>query len=85
MATEPPVSFLDTLRGALEEVQGDETRNISELGCQQRRDGALALFALSGLVTLALKAGLLQTAVGLSPRKIVYYPVSVLWCCAIAA
>ena len=71
--------------GTLEAVRGDATRNISELGCQQRRDGAGALFVLSALVTLALKVGLLQGFVGLPRRKIVYYPVSVMWCCAVVA
>ena len=77
----PGNSFLDTL----EAVHGDATRNISELGCQQRRDGAGALFVLSALVTLALKVGLLESAVGVPRRKVIYYPVSVMWCCAVAA
>ena len=76
-----PASFLDTLQA----VHGDATRNISELGCKQRRDGAFALFILAALVTLALKVGVLETAVGIPRRKIVYYPVSVLWCCAVVA
>jgi hypothetical protein len=76
-----PADFLDTL----EAVRGDATRNISELGCQQRRDGAGALFVLSALLTLVLKIGLLQSAAGVPRRKIVYYPVSVMWCCAVVA
>ena len=40
---------------------------------------------LSALLTLALKLGLLQSLFGFTSRKLTYYPVSVLWCCAVAA
>jgi hypothetical protein len=55
----PPASFLDTLGAvglhstAAELAQAnDGSRNISDDGWQQRRDGALALTMLSALLTM---------------------------------
>ena len=81
-AIEPHPSFMETL-GAVQSHDG--SRNIHDDACQQRRDGALALTLLSGLLTLTLKLGLLQSLFGFTSRKLTYYPISVLWCCAVAA